>query len=184
MATCRSRPCARPLPSRPRHWSRRAWDAIIVETQTALEELVLAIAAAKEAGAACIIGSLAYDVGPGSIATMMGVEPEQAAAAMKEHGADIMALNCGTGMTMDAARQAIARYRKAVDLPVMAQPNAGQPRVVGDGVEYDEDAPSTWPQGWLPLLDAGARIVGACCGSTPEHIRMFRVALDGWMAGR
>ncbi len=158
-------------------------DAIIVETQTALEELVLAIAAAKESGAACVIGSLAYDVGPGSIATMMGVEPEQAAAAMKEHGADIVALNCGTGMTMDAARQAIARYRKAVDLPVMAQPNAGQPRVVGDGVEYDE-TPEHMAAGVVPLLDAEARIVGACCGSTPEHIRMFRVALDGWMAGR
>ncbi len=154
-------------------------DAIIVETQTAIEELVLAIEAAKGAGASCIIGSMAYDVGPGSIATMMGVEPEQAAAAVKEHGAHVVALNCGTGMTMDAAVQAVVRYRQAVDLPVMAQPNAGQPRVVGDGVQYDE-TPEHMAAGVVPLLEAGARIVGACCGSTPDHIRAFRVALDGW----
>ena len=157
-------------------------DAIIVETQTAVEELVIAIEAARAAGAACVIGSLAYDVGPGSIATMMGVEPGQAAAAVKEHGGHVVALNCGTGMTMEAAVQVVARYRQAVDLPLMAQPNAGQPRVVGDHVEYDE-TPEHMAAGVVPLLDAGARIVGACCGSTPEHIRMFRAAMDGGRAG-
>jgi 5-methyltetrahydrofolate--homocysteine methyltransferase len=156
-------------------------DAVIIETQTALEELVLGLEAAKAAGAACIIGSMAYDVGPGreTIATMMGVEPEQAAQAMKEHGANIVALNCGTGMTMDGARQVVLRYRQAADLPAMAQPNAGQPRVVGDQVVYEE-TPEHMAQGVVPLLEAGARIVGACCGSTPEHIRAFRAAIDGW----
>ena len=74
-------------------------DAIIIETQTSLEELLLAIDAAKEAGAPCVIGSMAYDVtlDGSTFRTMMGIDPERAAEFMDEHGADIVALNCGTG---------------------------------------------------------------------------------------
>jgi len=83
-------------------------DAIIVETQTSLEELGLALAAAKSAGAACIIGSMAYDVtlDGSTFRTMMGIDPERAAEFMEEHGADVVALNCGTGMDMDRALEA------------------------------------------------------------------------------
>jgi 5-methyltetrahydrofolate--homocysteine methyltransferase len=166
-------------------------DAIIIETQTSLEELVLGINAAKAAagtrrgGSPCIIGSMAYDVGPdgSTVTTMMGVDPEQAAAAMKEHGASVVGLNCGTGMTMDRALDAVMRYRQATDLPVMAQPNAGQPRLVGGQVIYEE-TPEHMAQGVVPLLEAGARIIGACCGSTPDHIRAFRAAMDEALATR
>jgi 5-methyltetrahydrofolate--homocysteine methyltransferase len=156
-------------------------DAIIVETQTALEELVVGISAAKAAGAACVIGSMAYDVGPdgSTITTMMGVDPEQAARFMREHGVNIVALNCGTGMTMEQTRQTVLRYKRTTDLPVMVQPNAGQPRLVDSEVVYEE-TPEQMAQGVVPLLEAGARIIGACCGSTPEHIRAFRAAVDGW----
>ena len=51
---------------------------------------------------------------------------------MQEHGADIVALNCGTAMDMERARQAVVRYKAVTDLPVMAQPNAGQPKLVDD----------------------------------------------------
>lgn len=154
-------------------------DAIIVETQTSLEELALGIFAARQAGAPCIIGSMAYDVtlDGSSFRTMMGVDPEHAAEFMQEKGADVVALNCGTGMDMNRARQAVERYRKATDLPVMAQPNAGQPKLVEMKIVYDE-TPQHMVQGVVPLLEAGANIVGACCGSTPEHIRAFRMAID------
>ena len=59
------------------------------------------------------------------------------------------------------------------DLPVMAQPNAGQPKLVNMKVVYDE-TPEEMVGGVVPLLEAGANIVGACCGSTPDHIRAFR----------
>src|SRR5829696_2941952 len=77
-------------------------DAVIIETQTSLEELGIGIDAAKEAGAACIIGSMAYDVtlDGETFRTMMGVDPERAAEFMMEHGVNIVALNCGTGMNM------------------------------------------------------------------------------------
>lgn len=153
-------------------------DAIIVETQTALEELALGLKAAREAGAACVIGSMAYDVtlDGSTFRTMMGIDPERAAAFMEEHGADIVALNCGTGMDMERARQAVIRYRGATRLPLMAQPNAGQPRLVNMKVVYDE-TPEQMVRGVVPLIEAGANIVGACCGSTPDHIRAFRQAL-------
>jgi len=160
-------------------------DAIIVETQTSLEELLLGIQAAKSAGAPCVIGSMAYDVtlDGSTFRTMMGIDPEHAAAFMEEHGADIVALNCGTGMDMERARHAVERYRRTTELPVMVQPNAGQPKLVNMKVVYDEP-PEHMAKGVAPLLEAGAGIVGACCGSTPEHIHAFRRAMDAALAER
>src|SRR3954467_7346027 len=90
-------------------------DAIIIETQTSLEELLIGIEAAKEAGAPCVIGSMAYDVTleGSTFRTMMGVDPERAAEVMAENGVDIIALNCGTGMDMVRAREAARRYKAA-----------------------------------------------------------------------
>ena len=59
----------------------------------------------------------------------------------------------------------------------MVQPNAGQPKLIDMNVVYDEK-PEQMSKGVAPLLEAGAAIVGACCGSTPEHIRAFRQAMD------
>jgi 5-methyltetrahydrofolate--homocysteine methyltransferase len=98
---------------------------------------------------------------------------------MQERGVDIAALNCGTGMDMERARHAVERYRKVVSLPVMAQPNAGQPKLIDMKVVYDE-TPDQMVGGVTGLLDAGTAILGACCGSTPEHIRAFRAAIDQW----
>ena len=160
-------------------------DAIIVETQTSLEELLLGIQAARATGAPCIIGSMAYDVtlDGSTFRTMMGIDPERAAQFMQENGADIVALNCGTGMDMIRARTAVERYRKAAGLPVMVQPNAGQPKLVNMKVIYDE-TPEQMVAGVAPLLEAGANIVGACCGSTPAHIRAFRLAIDEYLRAK
>jgi 5-methyltetrahydrofolate--homocysteine methyltransferase len=157
-------------------------DAIIVETQTSLEELGLAINAAKEAGAPCIIGSMAYDVtlDGSTFRTMMGIDPERAADFMQDRGANIVALNCGTGMDMNRAKTAVERYKKTTGLPVMVQPNAGQPKLVNMKVCYDE-SPEQMAAGVLPLLEAGANIIGACCGSTPDHIRLVRKAVDQYL---
>ena len=160
-------------------------DAIIVETQTSLEELLIGLEAAKAAGAKCIIGSMAYDVtlDGSTFRTMMGVEPERAAEFMEENGAHIVALNCGTGMEMERARDAVVRYKRVTSLPVMVQPNAGKPQLINMKVVYDE-TPEQMVKGLVPLLEAGANIVGSCCGSTPDHIRAFRKVMDEFLESR
>ncbi len=157
-------------------------DAIIIETQTSLEELAIGIEAAKTAGSKCIIGSMAYDVtlDGSTFRTMMGIDPERAAEFMEEHGAHIVALNCGTGMDMERARDAVERYKRTTSLPVMVQPNAGKPQLINMKVVYNE-TPEQMVQGLLPLLKMGTNIVGGCCGSTPEHIRAFRKVMDEFM---
>jgi 5-methyltetrahydrofolate--homocysteine methyltransferase len=154
-------------------------DGVIVETQTAFEELEIAIEAAREAGAAVVIGSVAFDrmVEEDDVRTMMGVSPEQAAEFMVEHGCDVAALNCGTRVDMAMAARIVARYRAACGLPVMAQPNAGEPVLENMQVVYRE-TPEQMAAGLPALLAAGPRIVGGCCGSTPDHIRQFRHILD------
>ena len=160
-------------------------DAIIIETQTGLEELLIAIESAKQAGAKSIIGSMAYDVtlDGSTFRTMMGIEPERAAEFMQEHGADIVALNCGTGMDMPHALLAVERYKSASNLPVMVQPNGGKPRLVNMKILYDE-TPEQMVKGLQPLLDAETNIVGACCGSTPDHIRAFRKVMDAFLMSK
>ena len=154
-------------------------DAIIVETQTAFEELGIGIEEAKKAGAPCVIGSMAYDVTRDGtrLRTMMGIGPEQGAAFMRDAGADIAALNCGTGVDVGWAGRAVKLYQDVCDLPTMAQPNAGQPVLENMKVVYKQTAADMVAE--LPaLLDSGVNIVGGCCGSTPDHIRAFRKIID------
>ncbi len=154
-------------------------DAIIIETQTALEELGIAIAAAKTAGAPAVIGSMAFDKMQSGeeVRTMMGTSPEQAAEFMAEAGCDIVALNCGTGIDLRLAVDIARRYRSAAGLPIMAQPNAGLPVLENMKVLYKE-TPEEMARGLEELLAVGVAIVGGCCGSTPAHIRKFREVLD------
>jgi 5-methyltetrahydrofolate--homocysteine methyltransferase len=154
-------------------------DAIIIETQTSLEELGIAIDAAKAAGAPCIIGSLAYDLSMDGtfFKTMMGVSPEAAAEFVEEKGAHIIALNCGTGMDMTGAAVVTRLYRAHSRLPVMVQPNAGLPVLENLKAVYKqlpEDTARAVPE----VIAAGAGIIGSCCGSTPEHTRAIRRRAD------
>jgi len=160
-------------------------DAIIIETQTGLEELGLAIDAAKAAGAPSIIASLAYDLSTDGTfyKTMMGISPEEAAAFVQERGAHIVALNCGTGMDMRGAALVAALYRANCQLPIMVQPNAGLPVLENMKAVYKQP-PAEMAAAVPAVVAAGARIVGSCCGSTPEHTRAIRVAIDREVAGR
>ena len=160
-------------------------DAIIIETQTGLEELGLAIDAAKAAGAPCIIASLAYDLSMDGTfyKTMMGVAPEQAAEFIAERGAHIVALNCGTGMDMLGAAKVARIYRATCALPIMVQPNAGMPVLENLKAVYKQ-LPADMAAGVPEVLAAGANIVGSCCGSTPDHTRAIREQVDRFNQSR
>lgn len=154
-------------------------DAVIIETQTSLEEMGVAIAAAKAAGAPCIIASFAYDLSADKTfyVTMMGVTPERAAEMASEQGADIIALNCGTGMDMTGAAMVARQYRASCKLPVMVQPNAGLPVLENMKAVYKQ-LPADMGAHVPEALAAGANSIGSCCGSTPEHTRAIRMVVD------
>jgi len=160
-------------------------DAIIIETQTSLEEIGVAIDAAKAAGAPCIIASLAYDLSMDKTfyVTMMGVKPDQAAQFVEERGADIVALNCGTGMDMNGAAMVAKIYRESCDLPVMVQPNAGLPILENMKAVYKQ-LPADMAIGVPAALEAGANIIGSCCGSTPDHTRAIRQVVEQFNRGK
>ncbi len=155
-------------------------DAIIIETQTSLEEIGVAIEAAKAAGAPCIIASLAYDLSQDQsfYVTMMGVKPEDAAEFAAARGANIIALNCGTGMDMNGAAMVARQYRAACGLPVMVQPNAGLPVLENMKAVYKQ-VPADMAKHVPEAIAAGANIIGSCCGSTPEHTRAIRQVVEG-----
>lgn len=156
-------------------------DAIIVETQTSLEELGLAVDAARKAGANCIIGSMSFDGKPdgNSFRTMMGVSPDQAARFMQERGVHILSLNCGSNIDMVQTSKIVRAYREVSSLPIMAQPNAGTPELENGKVVYRE-RPEHMAQGVSSLLKQDVRIIGGCCGSTPDHIRAMRKAMEDY----
>jgi 5-methyltetrahydrofolate--homocysteine methyltransferase len=152
-------------------------DAFIIETMTALEEVECAIEAIRRHSKLPIVASMAFDkTQQGTYRTMMGVSPAQAATRMVQLGADIVGCNCGTGLDIHDYAQIVAEMRAAVDRPVMAQPNAGKPELTEQGIVYHE-TPAMMAGGVPALVAAGARIVGGCCGTTPEHIRLFRAEL-------
>jgi len=152
-------------------------DGIIVETMAALDELVLGVRAARDAGAPLVVGSVAFDRTKAGIRTMTGATPEQAAHALVEAGADLLGANCGTGLGASEYADIVRRYRAvAPSLPVLVKMNAGQPRMADGAVEYD-GTPDRLAAAIAPLVEAGAAIIGGCCGTTPEHIRAMSATL-------
>jgi 5-methyltetrahydrofolate--homocysteine methyltransferase len=100
--------------------------------------------------------------------TMWGESPADVAKNLLAAGADVVGMNCGRGP--DRAIVIIREMRAATDAPLVAYPNAGLPITRGDAVTY-ELGPEEMAKDYPALLDAGAGIVGACCGSNPAHIR-------------
>jgi 5-methyltetrahydrofolate--homocysteine methyltransferase len=100
---------------------------------------------------------------------MMGVSPEQAAKASVDAGADIVGANCGTHMTTGDFARVVTAFRQVTDRPIMIQSNAGSPELV-DGQAVYRLTPGEFADGMKAVVEAGARIVGGCCGTTPAHI--------------
>lgn len=152
-------------------------DALIVETQTCMDEMRLAVRAARESGAPLVIASFAFDrLEDGSQRTMMGVAPRDAARSAREAGADLVGLNCGSGLGLPDLVEIVAELARASGRRVLAKPNAGTPELHGEAIVYPEtpEHMASWVE---PLLRAGAGILGGCCGTTPAHMRRFRERL-------
>ena len=145
-------------------------DLFAVETMMYPEEALAAIRACKAVTDLPVMATMffQYEDLHDRDRTMWGDSPAQIAKVLLEGGADVVGMNCGRGP--DRAIVIIREMRAVAPVPLIAYPNAGLPITRGGRVTY-ELGPEEMVRDYPALLDVGANIVGACCGSTPEHIR-------------
>jgi methionine synthase I (cobalamin-dependent)/5,10-methylenetetrahydrofolate reductase len=143
-------------------------DGFILETFSDLDEIHAALSAVR---AACDLPVVCQmTVGTDGL-TYYGTDPETFAKKLTEWGADVIGVNCSVGPA--GVLEAVEKINKATDRPISGQPNAGLPRDVGDRKIYLA-SPEYMASYARRMIEAGARFVGGCCGSTPEHIKKIR----------
>lgn len=147
-------------------------DAIILETFIDMDELMIAVHSVHQATGLPIFVSKAF-IEDGE-ALMEGL-PIRCAQEMAAEGVVAIGANCivGPQRMVDIVRQ----IADTTDLPVLAMPTPGLPQLVKGKVVYDT-APEYFAEASMRLVEEGARIIGGCCGTTPEHIRHMRAAID------
>jgi 5-methyltetrahydrofolate--homocysteine methyltransferase len=155
---------------------RQSWlDGVFLETFSG-PEVRHAVRRARCFGPVCL--SLTYRRQPGKgLVTNSGHAPEWFASRAVKWGAAALGVNCGRDVGMDEVIEIIRRYRQETDLPLFARPNAGTPTRDGDRWVYPQ-TPERMAARLPELLEAGASMVGGCCGTTPEHVAAFRAVLD------
>lgn len=149
-------------------------DALIVETMTDLNEAVLAVKAAAVTGLP-VIACLTYEVTPRGIFTVFGDSPNRAAKDLEAAGACVIGTNCGTGPA--TMLEMVRALRAATRLPVLAEPNAGLPILEGEKWIYPE-TPAGMAAHVAAFVEAGASIVGGCCGTTGAHVRAMSAEVE------
>lgn len=147
-------------------------DLLLIETHFAFDEATTAFEAARAVTDLPIVVSFSYDRGT---RTMMGAKPAEVVKTYKTMGAAMVGANCGT--TLENMATIIAEYAAAApDFPLWAKPNAGMPRLENGQTLYDV-TPDEMAAFARKYRDLGARVVGGCCGSTPEHVQAMALAL-------
>ena len=150
-------------------------DGLVVETMTDLGEAVAALKAARQVAPRLpVVVSMTFDrLAGGGYATVMGVRPDRAAAALEAAGADVVGANCGAGI--DQMIEVARTLRTGTGLPLWLKSNAGLPALV-DGRTIFRETPEAMASRVQELIEAGANIIGGCCGTTPEHIHALAAA--------
>lgn len=147
-------------------------DLLVLETFFALEEALWAIEGIQSVSDLPLVMSFSFDQGTH---TMMGLSPADVVAAVAPLGVAALGANCGRSLA-DTDAVVDELLAAASGVPLWIKPNAGVPRIVGDTVVYDAD-PDMLAVHVRAYAEKGARIVGGCCGSTPEHIAAIARAL-------
>lgn len=147
-------------------------DLFWIETMSALEEAKAAIAGVRSVSDLPIAVTMSFD---SHGRTMMGVSPEDAVGELQTLDIQLLGANCGTGS--DELIEAIQAIQAAdPKLPIIAKANSGLPKMVGTEIVYD-GSPEVMAAYTTKVWKEGARLIGGCCGSTPEHIRAMAEAL-------
>jgi len=150
-------------------------DFIIIETIADLNELRAAVLACKDhAPSVRLIAQITIDP---SGRAFTGTDPETASLVLQSLGADVIGFNCSVGP--DLLVDAVARMARVARVPISVQPNAGLPLLTPDGATRFPMGPEEFAAYGPKLVAAGAALVGGCCGTTPEHIRRLRAAVEG-----
>jgi 5-methyltetrahydrofolate--homocysteine methyltransferase len=142
-------------------------DLLLIETMFAFDETDAAFEGARSVTDLPIVVSFSYDRG---VASMMGVKPKQVVKKYQEMGAVLVGANCGT--TLENMEKIITEYSETVsEFPLWAKPNAGLPEMdVETNIAAYNVTPEEMGEFAKKYVALGARVVGGCCGSTPEHV--------------
>jgi 5-methyltetrahydrofolate--homocysteine methyltransferase len=148
-------------------------DFFLIETMSALEEVTAAVEGIKSRSDLPIAATMTFDT---KFRTMMGVKPTQAVEALYDLGIVVLGANCGNGP--DEIERIVTEISavKPQGVYLIAQSNAGLPKWENKQIFYD-GTPEVMADYALKMRALGVNVLGACCGSTPEHIRAMREAL-------
>jgi 5-methyltetrahydrofolate--homocysteine methyltransferase len=150
-------------------------DLIAIETMYSLAEALAAVSGVRKAGDTLLLVSMTFTQTPNGFFTMMGENITRCVSALENAGVDIIGANC----TLNSADMVglTTALRASTGKPILIQPNAGQP-VTHSGLTFYEQSPSEFAADARKIKDAGADMIGGCCGTTPEFIRQVAAALD------
>jgi len=151
-------------------------DLILIETMFSLEEAVAAVQAVRKASDMVLIASMTYNHTEMGYYTIMGETVDRCASTLMEAGTDMVGANCtlGSAEMIELTKE----LRAATDKPILIQPNAGKPVVDGDRTYYQQ-TPAEFAQDLKRITQAGANMVGGCCGTNPEFIQSMVAAISG-----
>lgn len=143
-------------------------DGFILETYIDLREALCALRACRDAASLPVLATISFTTTAGGGRTIMGNTAEETAQRLSEEGACALGVNCGELSPAETAG-IIKTMRDHTALPLIAQPNAGKPRLEKGQTVFDMQ-PAAFARGILQCIEAGATLVGGCCGTSPEHI--------------
>lgn len=149
-------------------------DLLVIETMMSLQETRAAVIAAKEVCDLAVMATLTFEADG---RTLFGTDAVTAAVVLEGLGASAVGTNCSTGP--DRMVEIVRAMAQAASIPIIAKPNAGLPALDADGnTVYDMEA-ETFGHCMRDIIEAGASIIGGCCGTTPDYIRAAKNAVSG-----
>lgn len=148
-------------------------DLLLIETQFDIQEASIAVRAAKEVSSLPVICSFSFDRGK---KTMMGISPEKFARAIEPLGVAALGINCGKSLQDNLG--ALQELAEVTSLPIWFKPNAGLPTLDEDGIANYDVSPKDMAGHVKLWVNAGARVIGGCCGTSPAHLRAIASALE------
>jgi 5-methyltetrahydrofolate--homocysteine methyltransferase len=147
-----------------------------IETMSDIEEMLAAIEAIRKTSTIPIISSMTYKKMKRGFFTIMGDSLEKCVRIQENAGVDVIGANCTLGS--DEMVHLIKELKSITDMPISAKPNAGQPRIDSNNRAYYDQPIKEFVSDIHQIIKLGAKVVGGCCGTSPDTIREIRKVID------